>query len=307
MRESDWSSDVCSSDLALAQFFFPLIIILPGLFSYLGVALGALPMLGAMILSSAATLYASGLTDGVQLLAVFIPAAIALTVLLRKKRSTLTTTAVTCALMILPLWSLVCLNDILASKPIYSSAVASYAGAINQLETASAQLGVAGNFDLIRTGIAALPVMLPAMIFIFGMLGAFFSLLTARALSKRNGAELHPMLPFGLIRLPKGYMLVAVAAVLFAALARDSGWYGFDAVFATAIAAFGTPLFVEGIGVIAFLIKTRSLKNTGCSIIFILVLLTVVSGMFITILIPSVLIIGIYEQLFRLRARMISQ
>jgi len=292
---------------SLAQFFFPLIILLPGLFSYLGVAFGVLPMLGAILISSVATLYGSGLVDGLQTLAVFIPAAIALAVMLKKKSSTFMTTAVVSALMILPLWSLVCINDILAAKPIYSSAVASYAGMINQLEAASAQLGVEGNFALIRTGIAALPVMLPAMIFTFGMLGAFLSLLTSRALSKRSGARLHPMLPFGLLRLPKGYMIVAVASVLIAAMGKDSGWYGFDAVFSTTLMAFGIPLFMEGVGVIAFLIKTRSMKNSGCSMIFILVLLTLISGMFITIMIPAVLILGIYEQLFGFRARMIGQ
>jgi uncharacterized protein YybS (DUF2232 family) len=178
---------------------------------------------------------------------------------------------------------------------------------INQLEAQSAQMGIAADFNLIRTGITTLPVMLPAMIFALGMLSGFLSLLTARALSKRSSAQLHPMLPFGLLRLPKGYMLVAITAVLLSALAKDSGFYGFDAVFATALFAFGTPLFIEGISVITFLIKTRALKSNGCSIIFILVLFAIVSGMFITILMPAVLILGICEQLFGLRARMIGQ
>ena len=307
-RPGWWQSILIGLGCALGGLLPIIFAVAPGFLAYLGVAgcWGRL-LLGAAVF--AAALYGMGGLSALWALGVVVPGAVCLAFMLRRKKSYFDAALYTAGLHAAGLFCLLCLPDILAGRNAYAGIQETFRqiGEMMVQQAQAVQGQMMGGIDAAlleqagRQLAASVPFVMPAIICVFGAFAGLISLLCCKGLSRRRGADLKPMAPFCLWRVPKS--AVAGMATLAAGLLVCT-WLdvpAMDAVAPACIVVIGAPFLVQGLCLTDFLMRMR---RSGCLTIGALVGIVL---LLIPYSILSVTVLGFAEQLLQLRKRITNR
>ncbi len=291
---------------ALSAFFSLLAPLAPGFMAYLGLVGGAVPMLLSLVVAGVGLYLFAGVT-GLYLFAIVAAGTLLLYALMKKQTPWFDTIVFVSFVLIAGLYAMFCLPDILAGrgafttvKEVFASFWSMYA---EQMNAAGSLLGqdMAEQYDALgRMILAELPATFPFSLCALGCCFGFSDTIIARALAKKQGASLRPMVRFSLWRLPKGYLLGAAVLWLGSALCAYLGVYNADAISLCCAAAAFLPLAMQGVCTLAFLFTIRKARASMYVPLIILLLFT------FPYCLMALALFGITEQLLKLRAKVMG-
>lgn len=288
----------------ISLIFTPALFVVAG---FLG-AVGAMWGVGALLLSVGASVAVSGLIFGVEslsIVAVYAPAALAVGLMLYKRRPYRYAAATAAALNTLGMYALLCLPGILDGSGPYTAIQDS----VSMMKDVFVQAGtLAGTEEQIKLFsqlldrlIAMIPDTLLASIVSIAMASAGLAVLIAHGIAKKRSQTLLPMAQIADWRLGRSFFIgacVLLAGSLVVLLIEMNGGY---AVMLCAQVIAGLPIMLQGIALIEYLgrRKQRLAAYRAAWICGGLLLMP------FSVYVFSVL--GIADQVIRLRARIDEQ
>lgn len=284
----------------------PLLFVAGGLFSYLLIAGGPLLFLLSAALC-AAGLYVIGGVQGLWLLAMILPTALSLYIMLRRKATYFDTALLVSGLYTIAFYLMVSLPDILSGAPPFYTQQQMFSAFVNQMAQMVTQTsGISADQAALlqeygRALTAQLPIYMPAILCATGATIGLCNLLICVRLCRKAAAPIKPMRPFHLWQLPKSFlygMLTMGAGVL---IAPALGVSAMDAV-ATAVYIIALlPFAVQGLSVMWFMQKVRRSSTAWFTFLIVILVLTFPWS------VVSLGLVGLMEQIFHLRRRYLER
>ena len=275
-----------------------LYIIMPAAYACVGAAYGAGALCFSLIISAAGAAFVSA---DMMSIALYLPAALALGLMMYYKRPWRNAAALTAGAMFLGMYCIVCLPGVISGTGPYGPIIATAKEigtlitneftALGAVEQAEAVNKIIGNY------IAIVPDSLLATLLMTSMVWAGLSLLVTRAILKKK-REFRPMAPMREWRLPKGFVLgtLILLAGGFILSAMDFAYAA--AVIACAEIIALLPLSLQGVALCDFFWYLRRKNAVGRVLaIVLLVLLLPTSVIFFSML-------GFVEQISKIRLKL---
>ncbi len=294
---------IAAAGLACTQFS-PLLLVAGGLFGYLLIAGGPLLFLLSAALCAAGA-YALANVAGLWLLAMILPAALCLFIMLRRRAAYFDTALFVSALFTVAFYFKINLPDILAGSPPFytlqqwfSEFWAQGAASWAQIYSLSAdQLKLVQ--ELGRYYAARLPIYMPAILCGIGALMGLSNLLLCVRLCRRAASPIKPMHAFRLWQLPKSFLYGILTMGAGVLIAPALGVSSMDAVAAAVFIIALLPFAVQGLSVMWFMHKARQ-SSDDAFVIVIMVLVLLLS-------VFSLGIVGLLEQIFHFRRKLLQR
>jgi len=275
-----------------------LYIILPAAYGLVGAAYGAGVLCFSLLISAAGAAFVSA--DMLSLV-MYLPASLALGLMIYYKRPWRSTAAVTAGALFLGMYCVVCLPGVIAGTGPYGPIITMAKEIGSFLSAEFTALGAAEQAkmaeEIIHNYVAIVPDSLLATLLMTSMVWAGLSLIVVRSFLKKR-RELRPMAPMREWRLPKGFVwgsLILLAGGLILST--------MDLAYAAAVTACAEiiallPLALQGVALCDFLWYVRRKSAAGRVIaIILLVLLLPTSVIFFAMM-------GFIEQLTKIRMKL---
>ncbi|HOR13501.1 MAG TPA: DUF2232 domain-containing protein [Clostridia bacterium] len=293
---------------ALSFLFPPLLFVSGGSFSYILIGGGFFKATVSLAASAGLAYFMFG-ASGLLVLALMLPAAVCLYIMLKQKAPYFETALLLSGLYAGILYLLINAGDLLAGNSAFYTLTELFKSMWNEYaELASNLPGVLDAqklkaFRLFGSSLfAKLPIIMPAAICSISAFMGLFNMLICTRLLKRTKADLKSMREFALWRLPKSFIqglgLMAAGTLLASFLNVPA----MDAVVPAVIAVALIPFSVQGLSTLWFFVRLRPYRAT-----LIKVLLIVIVAVSFPLSIFSLALVGVIEQLLKLRKRIIDK
>ncbi len=292
---------------ALSFLFPPLLFVSGGFFGYI--------LIGGGFFKAAVTLAASaGLAyfmfgaSGFLVLALMLPFAICLYIMLKRKAPYFETALVLSGLYAGVLYLLINAGDLLSRNPAFYTLTQLFKTMWEEYSSFASEIpGVLDAnklkaFRLFGSTLAAkLPIIMPATICALSAFMGLFNMLVCTRLLKRTNIELKNMNAFALWRLPKSFIQGLGLMALGTFLASLLRIHAMDAVVPAVLAVAIIPFSVQGLSTLRFFILLR----TSRTLLQVLLIAIIVFSFPLSVL--SLALVGLIEQMFKLRQRIIDK
>lgn len=284
----------------------PLLFVAGGLFGYLLIAGGPLLFLLSAALCAAGA-YALANVAGLWLLAMILPPALCLFIMLRRKAAYFDTALAVSALFTVAFYFMLNLHDILSGSPPFYTQQQWFREVWSQGSVMWAQTSGMGADQLAlmqelgKSLTAQLPIYMPAVLCGLGALMGLCNLLLCVRMCRRAAAPIKPMHAFHLWQLPKSFLYGTLTMAAGILIAPSLGVSAMDAVTAAAFIVALLPFAVQGLSVMWFMQKTR--RSSIGSFVFLIVILVFTFPLSVF----SLGIVGLLEQIFHIRRKLLQR
>ena len=275
-----------------------LYIILPAAYGLVGAAYGAGALCFSLLISAAGAAFAS---SDLMSIAMYLPAALALGLMIYYKRPWRSTAAVTAGALFLGMYCVVCLPGVIAGTGPFSPIITMAKDVGGLLVKEFNALGAAEQAkmveEIIGNYVAIVPDSLLATLLMTAMVWAGVSLIVVRSFLKKR-RELRPMAPFREWRLSKSFVWGCIILIAggFLLSALELGYAA--AVYSCAEIIALLPLALQGLALCDFLWFFRRKTAAGRVIaIVLLILLLPMSVIFFGML-------GLVDQFAKVRRKL---
>lgn len=208
----------------------------------------------------------------------------------------------------LSLYCAVCLPGILSGEGAFTEIQNSFAETAEMFKETAQMLpaGVTPEFlgsfsQTVDSVVAAVPVfVVPSIIVISCILGLCNTLFFRLFVKKhREALGISPMLPFRKWSVPKSLTPGIIILLIGSIILNLTGSTVYEGVSASVSALIGFPFLIQAVALVDYLIERSKSAHTVKR-----VLIYIACGVFINFLLSPLIMLGCFEQLFRLRERM---
>lgn len=288
---------------ALSTYIPALLLVVPGILAFTGIAWGPAAFIFAALPGVFIAFLAADALTAILFVLVWLPAAAVLASFVKRRKSWTETTFYVSAVLCAGLYLFLCLPSLLAGEAAFSGIVSASeqvnAELVESFKAAGADEALIREFS---ENLSMIGSMIPRVILSFLLAAVLFcglfSTVTAKALSRKAGADIKPMAKFELWQLPKGFLPGSVFMLAVALIGMLSDISGFEAVYYAVLAVTLIPLAVQGLSFEFFLTgrrKNRALART--ILILALIFLFPVS-------VAALELLGALEQIFKVRKKL---
>lgn len=275
--------------------------VMPAAYGLVGAACGAGTLCFSLLISAAGAAFAGADMTG---LVLYLPASLAIGLIVFYKRPWRTAAAVTAGAMFLGMYCIVCLPGVLNGTGPYGPVISTAKEVGELLSAEFTAAGAAAQAEavqeIISNYVAIIPDSLLSTLLLTSLVWAGLSLVCVRAILRKK-RDLRPMAPFREWRLPKGFAVGCLILLLGGFLLDLSGLSYAGAVYSCAEIIALLPLCLQGVALCDFLWYFRRKNVWG----------RVIAIAFLILLLPTSVFLfgalGLIDQFAKLRRRLSEQ
>lgn len=280
-------------------FFPPVLLVVPGILAFLAAGWGAASLVSAAVTLSLTGYFLLDVTGTLYIVALNVPAALAIAIAFSRRKPYRSATVVSAALVFVVLYVIICLPGVLEGRGPAAGLLDTLALIRQSMVSESFSLSSTGQMliEVFDAMAKTLPDLLVAGLALAGMTTAGVSLLLARVLSRHAGARLRPMARLERWRLGRSFTagaIILLAGALTILLLEFS--YATSVMYVIQ-AVVMLPLALQGVALLEYFAQ-RS-RNPGVSRT--LFMLSIVLLLPLCVLLLAGM--GAMEQIFQIRRR----